>query len=192
MLKIGNTAPDFALASSSGEVTGLKSLRGRKVVLYFYPKDMTPGCTQEACDFRDNMARLTGRGVAVLGVSSDSPASHTKFKDKYSLPFELLSDPEFAVTKIYGAYGSKLLYGQKVTGTIRTTYLIDERGKIAALWSPVKVEGHVDEVLTAIRELDLNGSPPRSRPRPGSIARSAGSRPKSARSRRMIGADPAH
>ena len=187
MIKLGTTAPDFSLASSAGGEVSLKSLRGKKVVLYFYPKDMTPGCTQEACDFRDNLTRLHGRGVVVLGVSGDSIASHQKFKDKYDLNFHLLSDPEYAVAKSYAAFGTKNLYGQKVVGVIRSTFLIDERGKLQQSWSPVKVDGHVTQVLEAIRELDLNGKLPRSKPGGGG-GRSTSSKTKSSRTRRAAGA----
>lgn len=192
MLKVGTIAPELSLAIAKESGRTLKAMRGKKVVLYFYPKDMTPGCTQEACDFRDNMSRLSGRGVVVLGVSSDTAASHTKFREKYDLNFELLSDPEFTMAKTYRAYGEKTLYGQKVTGTVRSTYLIDEKGKIAAVWSPVKVDGHVTEVLTAIRELDVSGSLPRARPRTEATGRKPNSKPRLVRSRRAPAAHPAH
>jgi peroxiredoxin Q/BCP len=150
MLKIGDPAPAFRLASTSGGDISLDDLRGQKVVLYFYPKDDTPGCTKESCDFRDNLARLSGRGVVVLGVSRDTIASHEKFKAKHGLPFDLLSDPDARVGKEYGAFGKKMMYGKPVTGTIRSTFVIDEKGRIGALWSPVRVPGHVDEVLATL------------------------------------------
>ena len=146
----GSLAPDFDLPADGGKRIRLSSLRGRKVVLYFYPKDDTPGCTKEACDFRDNLGRAKAPGVVVYGVSKDSLASHERFRVKYSLPFELLSDEDNAVAKAWGAYGTKTMYGKKVLGTIRSTFLIDEQGKVAAVWSPVKVDGHVEKVLAAL------------------------------------------
>ena len=161
----GAAAPDFSLQTTRGELA-LKKLRGSKVVLYFYPKDDTPGCTQEACDFRDSLRRLEGHGAVVLGVSKDSLAAHERFKAKYQLPFALASDPDNAVAKAYGAFGKKMMYGKPVVGTIRSTFLIDERGKVERAWSPVKVKGHVDAVLAA-----LNGeAPAESRPAARSVA----------------------
>jgi peroxiredoxin Q/BCP len=154
----GAKAPDFTLPSTDGGEVSLKDLKGEKFVLYFYPRDMTPGCTMEACDFRDNFKRL---GIQVFGVSKDSLGSHEKFRAKEKLPFTLLSDADNAVAKKYGAYGDKMFYGKKIKGTIRSTFLIDEQGKIAALWSPVKVKGHVDEVLETLKQL---GGAKRARP----------------------------
>ncbi len=151
MLKPGDKAPSFKLKSTAGGEVSSTDLKGRKVLLYFYPKDDTPGCTREACDFRDNLARLHKEGVEVLGVSKDSLASHAKFRAKYDLPFDLLSDEGNAVARAYGAYGEKVMYGKKVLGTIRSTYLIDENGRVNAVWSPVKVDGHVDRVLEYLR-----------------------------------------
>lgn len=151
MLKPGDSAPVFKLPSTSGGPTALKDLRGRKVVLYFYPKDQTPGCTREACGFQDNMARIRGTGAEVFGVSKDSLASHDRFREKYHLAFDLLSDPDNSVATAYGAYGEKTMYGRKVMGTIRSTFLIGESGKIEAVWSPVKVDGHVDKVLAVLK-----------------------------------------
>ena len=150
MVQVGDKAPEFNLPSSSGGTVSLSKLRGKKVVLYFYPKDDTPGCTKEACDFRDNLGRAKAAGALVYGVSKDSLASHERFRGKYSLPFELLSDADNAVAKAWGAYGTKTMYGKKVVGTIRSTFLIDEQGKVAAVWSPVKVDGHVEKVLAAL------------------------------------------
>ncbi|MBL8696187.1 MAG: thioredoxin-dependent thiol peroxidase [Planctomycetes bacterium] len=150
MLQPGDPAPEFSLPSTSGKTVTLQSLRGRKVVLYFYPKDSTPGCTREACDFRDRMALLQKAGAVVFGVSKDSLASHAKFIEAQELPFELLSDSDNAVGKAYGTFGEKIMYGKKVIGTIRSTFLIDEKGKLAAVWSPVKVDGHVDAVIAAL------------------------------------------
>jgi peroxiredoxin Q/BCP len=147
----GQPAPDFSLSSTSGQTVALRDLRGRKVVLYFYPKDDTPGCTREACDFRDNLARAESAGAVVYGVSRDSIASHDKFRAKYRLPFELLSDPDHALASKYGAWGEKTLYGKKIVGTIRSTFVIDEKGRVLAKWSPVRVDGHVDKVLEALK-----------------------------------------
>jgi peroxiredoxin Q/BCP len=151
MLKPGDKAPDFRLASTSGKEATLKDYRGRKLVLYFYPKDQTPGCTLEACDFRDNMARVRRTDAEVLGVSKDSLASHDRFREKFELPFDLLTDPDNTIATAYGAFGEKTMYGKKVMGTIRSTFLIDEKGKIERIWSPVKVKGHVDQVLAVLR-----------------------------------------
>jgi len=161
MLSPKNPAPAFALPSTSGRSVSTKDLRGRRFVLYFYPKDDTPGCTKEACDFRDNAARLGSAGIAVYGVSKDSIASHEKFRAKYGLTFDLLSDEGNAVAKAYGAYGEKLMYGKPVQGVIRSTFLIGADGKVERVWSPVKVEGHVDAVLAAIRE---GAAPPTAKP----------------------------
>ena len=150
-LTVGTKAPDFKLPSTEGKTVSLKELKGKKVVLYFYPKDDTPGCTREACDFRDNLARVKSQGALVYGVSKDTIASHDKFREKYELPFPLLSDEGNETARAYEAFGEKNMYGKKVQGTIRSTYLIGEDGKIAAVWSPVKVDGHVDKVLEALK-----------------------------------------
>jgi peroxiredoxin Q/BCP len=150
MLQTGTKAPAFTLPSTSGASVSLASLKGRKVVLYFYPRDNTPGCTVEACDFRDQHSALQKAGAVVLGVSSDSLKSHAGFRAKHELPFDLLVDEGSKVASAYGAFGEKLMYGRKVQGTIRSTFLIDEQGKLAAVWSPVKVQGHVAAVLAAL------------------------------------------
>lgn len=156
MLKIGDKAPLFTLSGidARGKETcvALKELKGKKLVLYFYPKDNTPGCTTEACDFRDSSTRLKKTGAEVIGVSPDKPESHTKFRDKQGLNFTLLSDTDKKIATAYGAYGEKKLYGKVSMGIIRSTFIIDETGRIAKLWRKVKVAGHVDEVLEALKE----------------------------------------
>ena len=145
-LLIGDVAPDFSLAGDDGKNYCLADLRGRRVVLYFYPRDSTPGCTQEACDFRDQLNRFGS--TVVFGVSPDSIASHQRFRAKYDLPFVLLSDPGAEVAQRYGAYGEKVLYGKKSLGIIRSTFVIDESGRLAAVYGKVSVKGHVERVLT--------------------------------------------
>jgi thioredoxin-dependent peroxiredoxin len=153
MIEIGKIAPAFSLPSSGGTNISLKDFKGRIVVLYFYPKDNTPGCTLEACDFRDNMARITATGAIVLGVSADGIPSHQKFIGKYELPFDLLSDENREVIEKYGVWKEKNMYGKKVMGIVRTTVIIDRFGKIARIFPKVKVTGHVDEVIAAIDEM---------------------------------------
>jgi len=150
-LQPGQKAPDFRLPSTDGGELALSELRGKKVVLYFYPKDSTPGCTQESCDFRDRDAEIQAAGAVVLGISKDSIASHDRFRAKYDLPFALLSDADSRVATAYGAFGEKKMYGRTMMGTIRSTFLIDEEGIIRRSWSPVKVAGHADAVLAAVR-----------------------------------------
>ncbi len=150
MLKAGDAAPAFKGVTTSGETVSLKDFKGKRLVLYFYPKDNTSGCTKEACDFRDNLARVKRKGAAVLGVSPDSVASHAKFTEKYELSFPLLSDPDHAIAEAYGVWVEKSLYGRKYMGIERTTFVIDEKGKIARIFAKVKVAGHVDEVLGAL------------------------------------------
>jgi peroxiredoxin Q/BCP len=154
MITIGDKAPAFELENAGGARVALGDFRGRNVVLYFYPKDNTPGCTREACDFRDNFARLTAAGAVVLGVSADSTASHARFRAKHALPFELLSDPEHRVLEAYGAWTNKTMYGRTFLGIRRSTVVIDGKGVVRRVWPDVKVDGHVDEVLAALRELD--------------------------------------
>ena len=146
----GDPAPDFALPSDDGRTIALNDLRGKKVVLYFYPNDDTPGCTKEACSFRDNLARVTSKGAVVLGVSRDTLSSHGKFRDKYHLNFPLLADVDGRVTEAYGVWKEKSNYGRTYWGIERTTFLLDEKGVIARVWPKVKVEGHTDEVLAAL------------------------------------------
>jgi peroxiredoxin Q/BCP len=154
MLKEGQKAPDFTLASSEGVEVSLKDLRGKRVVLYFYPKDDTPGCTREACSFRDSQAQIRKTGAVVLGVSPDAVASHDKFRAKYRLNFPLLADPDKALAKKFGAWGEKLMYGKKVTGLIRSTFLIDGEGVIRKVFPKVRVDGHAEKVLEALKALD--------------------------------------
>ncbi|MCS6885092.1 MAG: thioredoxin-dependent thiol peroxidase [Acidobacteriota bacterium] len=147
LLEIGTKAPDFRLRDQNGQEVTLESLRGRKVVLYFYPKDDTPGCTKEACAFRDSFEEFKSRGVEVLGVSVDDEESHRKFIEKYSLPFRLLADVNKQVVQAYGVWGEKNMYGKKYMGTNRVTYVIDENGMIAAVYPKVKPETHAKELL---------------------------------------------
>mgnify|MGYP001072991963 CR=1 FL=1 len=148
-LHVGDKAPEFALPSSAGGEVSLAGLRGKKVVLYFYPKDNTPGCIKEACGFRDADAELNEAGLVVLGVSADSIESHDKFAAKFGLDFPLLSDAEKIVSIAYGAWGEKNVYGKKTIGMKRMTFLIDEEGRLARVWPRVKPEGHAREVLEA-------------------------------------------
>jgi peroxiredoxin Q/BCP len=148
----GNEAPSFTLRDQSGANVDLRDLRGRWVVLYFYPKDDTPGCTKEACNFRDNYAALEQAGAVVLGVSGDSERSHAKFAAKYQLPFQLLEDADHAVARAYGAWGTKSMYGKTYDGVIRSTFIIGPDGRIAAEWPKVKPDAHGAEVLAWLRE----------------------------------------
>jgi peroxiredoxin Q/BCP len=150
MVKEGAKAPAFTLESDEGDTVSLADLKGKKVVLYFYPRDNTPGCTLEAQGFRDAAAKLKKKGAVVLGVSRDSIQSHCKFRDDHQLNFRLLSDPDAKAIKAYGAWGEKNMYGKKTEGILRTTVLIDEDGKVARVFPKVKVAGHVEEVLAAL------------------------------------------
>lgn len=150
---VGSPAPDFTLVAEPGGETSLAGLRGRPVVLYFYPKDNTPGCTTEACDFRDRHDRLTAAGAVVLGVSRDSARSHAGFRAKHGLNFPLLVDADAALHRAYGAWGEKTLYGKKSIGPLRATVLIDAAGRVARVWPKVSVKGHADEVLAAVLAL---------------------------------------
>jgi peroxiredoxin Q/BCP len=150
MLKEGDKAPAFNLESDSGEKIALKDLKGKAVVLYFYPKDLTPGCTQEACDFRDSLTRLKKSGAVVLGVSKDSAESHRKFVAKHKLNFPLLADTEGKVCEAYGVWQEKSLYGRKFMGIVRTTFVISAQGKIQKIFPKVKVQGHIDAVFEAL------------------------------------------
>ena len=146
-LEIGDAAPDFTLPSDADGEISLSGLRGKKVVLYFYPKDSTPGCTTQACDFTERQALFADKNAIILGVSKDSLASHGKFRAKHSLGFPLLSDPDLAVHKAYDAYGEKMMYGKSTTGVIRTTVVIDEAGKIASYSRNVRAKGNAERTL---------------------------------------------
>lgn len=152
-LQIGDKAPNFSLPNQDNAEISLQDFRGSWVVLYFYPKDKTPGCTQEACDFRDNLANLSGLNAVVLGVSPDSVKTHQIFIDKESLNFTLLSDTDKKALKAYGTWGLKKLYGKEYEGVIRSTFVIDPQGKIAFLWKNVKVKGHIDAIKEKLQEL---------------------------------------
>jgi len=150
MLNIGDAAPDFTLSDQFGEIHQLSDYRGKKVVLYFYPKDDTPGCTKEACGFRDNFQEYRKRKMVVLGVSKDSTKSHVKFSEKYSLPFTLLSDDNNEVSQAYGVWGLKKFMGKEYYGINRMTFIIDEDGKILRIYEKVKPENHAEEILADI------------------------------------------
>ena len=152
MIEVGRKAPAFTLPSSDGGTVSLKDLSGKKVVLFFYPKDNTPGCTLEACDFRDNFSRIQAAGALVFGVSGDGIASHEKFRDRFSLPFPLLSDESHEMMASYGVWKEKTNYGRTYLGIERTTVLIDGDGIVRRIWPKVTVKGHVDAVLAALTE----------------------------------------
>ncbi len=152
-IEAGNKAPAFTLTADDGTKVRLSELKGTPVVLYFYPKDDTPGCTREACAFRDQKTALKKLGALVFGISPDDVASHEKFRDKYDLNFPLLADPGHKMAEKYGAWREKNMYGKKKMGIQRSTYLIDAAGKVAKLWKSVKVDGHDEHVLKAIAEL---------------------------------------
>src|ERR1043165_6969647 len=152
MIKEGSTAPAFKTNDADGETVSLKDLRGQKVVLYFYPKDDTPGCTKEACSFRDSWSKFKRRGIEVFGVSLDSEKKHQKFTQKYSLPFRLLADTDRKLSESFGTYGKKKFMGREYMGNHRMTFLIDEKGKIKKIFEKVKPEDHAEEVLAAFAE----------------------------------------
>ena len=150
---IGRTAPDFSLPSTTGEPVSLKQFKGKKtVILYFYPKDETPGCTKEACEFRDHTAEFEKHNAVILGVSTDGLESHQRFRDKHKLPFPLLADEDATVSKMYGVYKQKNLYGKKYMGIERTTFVIDRTGRVAQIYPKVKVEGHIPDLLEFVSE----------------------------------------
>lgn len=152
LIEPGKAAPAFNATDQGGKTHKLKDYRGQWVVLYFYPRDNTPGCTKQACGFRDELPAFGKLEAAVLGVSTDSAKSHSKFRDKFELPFDLLVDEEHALCEKYGVWQEKSMYGRKSMGIVRTTYLIDPKGKVAQRWDKVKVANHIDDVLGALRD----------------------------------------
>ncbi len=162
-LIIGSKAPAFSLLTDSGEKIALKDLKGHSVILYFYPKDLTPGCTSEALQFRDNFNKFNKLGSIIIGVSKDSVARHQKFKEKYDLPFTLASDENTQICEKYGVWAEKNLYGRKFMGIVRSTFLIDADGVIQGIWRKVKVAGHVEEIFSAAKGLQhpLRANAPR-------------------------------
>jgi peroxiredoxin Q/BCP len=163
-VNVGDGAPDFELESDDGRRKSLGDFRGKWLVLYFYPRDNTPGCTREAQDFSKAVPRLRKLGAEVAGVSKDSIKSHCGFRDKIGITFPLLSDPDLEVHRAYGAWGTKTMYGKKVEGTIRSTFLVDPEGKIARVWGSVKVDGHADKVAEAIEAAKNGGKAPATKP----------------------------
>jgi peroxiredoxin Q/BCP len=154
---VGTKAPAFSLESDAGKTVKLSDFKGKILVLYFYPRDSTPGCTREAHDFSAAAKTLSKLGASVVGVSKDSAASHGKFRDKEGITFPLLSDSKLEAHEAYGAWGDKMMYGKKITGTIRSTFIVGPDGKIAKVFAPVKVDGHADAVLAAVGELASGG-----------------------------------
>ncbi|MCH7826962.1 MAG: thioredoxin-dependent thiol peroxidase [Bacteroidetes bacterium] len=151
MLEEGKKAPQFTLKDQSGKSVSLKDFLGKQVVLYFYPKDDTPGCTKEACNFRDDFKKIINENAVILGVSADSEVRHKKFAEKYKLPFALLSDENKKVLEKYGVWQEKSMYGRKYMGIVRSTFIIDEKGKLKKIFPKVKVTNHNNEVLEALR-----------------------------------------
>lgn len=149
----GSLAPDFELPSSTGETVKLSDYRGQRVLIYFYPKDMTSSCTQQACDFRDRHEEFKGLNTVILGISTDPMSRHDKFIAKYGLPFTLLSDEEHQVAEQYGVWQLKKLYGKEYMGIVRSTFLIDEEGKLIKEWSKVRVKGHIEAALETVKSL---------------------------------------
>ena len=157
-LSVGDRAPEIDLHATDGRTITLSEFRGQKIVLYFYPKDDTPGCTKEACSFQDHRAQFAKTNAVVLGVSCDDPASHQRFAEKFTLTFPLLSDPEATVCKAYGVWKQKSMYGRTYWGIERTTFVIDEQGRLATIFPKVSVEGHTPAVLEALREVPASTS----------------------------------
>ncbi len=149
-LKVGDKAPEFSVVNQDGEVVNLSDFKGSKVILYFYPKADTPGCTAESCNLRDNYDDLLGKGYKIIGVSPDKPEKQKKFTEKYNLPFPLLADVDHEVIKPYGAWGLKKMYGKEYEGLLRTTYVIDENGNVEKVFPKVKTKGHAAQILEAM------------------------------------------
>lgn len=156
MLEVGEEAPDFTLPDADGNEVSLAGLRGQPVVIYFYPWDDTPGCTTQACGIRDSWGEFADAGAEVLGISPNDVESHAKFREKYDLPHTLLADPDKQVISAYEAWGLRKAYGKEFEGVYRSTYLVDENGRIAAVWPKVKPDEHADQVIEAIRNLEPN------------------------------------
>jgi peroxiredoxin Q/BCP len=152
-LEVGDKAPEFSLPTDGGGTASMKALKGRKAILYFYPKDDTPGCTTEACGFRDAVGDFSKADAEIIGVSKDSVVRHDKFKAKYELPFSLVADEDGALCEAYGVWQEKKNYGKTYMGIVRSTFLIDEKGRIAAAWRNLRVKGHVEKVLEEARKL---------------------------------------
>lgn len=152
LLDEGRTAPDFSLPDETGKIRKLSDYRGKQLVLYFYPKDDTPGCTKEACNFRDDYSDYTNAGIEILGVSPDSPKRHKNFIKKYSLPFTLLADEDHQVCSLYGVWGMKKIFGREIEGVLRTTYIIDAQGKIIKVFQNVRPANHSKEILQLLSE----------------------------------------
>ena len=152
-LKVGDKAPEFRLTADNNETISLKQFQGKKVILYFYPKDNTPGCTKEACDFRDSFPQFMQQQAVILGISKDSPATHQKFKEKHELPFTLLTDKDAAVCEAYGVINPKSMFGKTFLGIQRSTFLIDEKGLIQGIWRKVKVPQHAEAVFNHLTQL---------------------------------------
>lgn len=155
-LEAGISAPDFRAETDEGKLISLNDFKDKWLILYFYPKDNTSGCTKEACSFRDNFESITDENAVIVGVSPDSVKSHTGFKDKHSLNFTLIADPEKTICKLYDIIGEKSMYGKKYMGVIRTTYIIDPQGIIRYVFSKVKVDGHIEEVKKILSDLKRN------------------------------------
>jgi peroxiredoxin Q/BCP len=149
-LQVGQPAPDFALPNQDGDIVRLADYRGRRLVVYVYPRDNTPGCTRQAVAFRDARERLNAMGVSIVGISRDSVASHKRFHSGQTLNFDILSDVELGTIKAYGAWGTKTMYGKTTEGTIRTTVIVDADGIVTAVFPKVKLDGHIDEVIAAL------------------------------------------
>lgn len=191
MPKIGDSAPQFSLPSSGGGRISLSDYAGKKLVLYFYPKDDTPGCTKEACDFRDSYSTYKSAGAEILGISPDGTGSHDEFKSKYQLPFPLLADEDHAIAEAYGVWKEKTLYGRTFMGIERSTFVIDDHQKIAAIFNRVQVDGHSDHVLSVLKGEQPAPTPVES-PVVKSSGRPVGSEPSAASRQFAKPASPAH